>query len=294
MRFPSSRRAFTLIELLVVIAIIAVLIALLVPAVQHVRQAADRTACQNNMHQMAIALHSYADAYGYIPSAYVAVGLEPGWGWGTNILPYLEQDSVYNDMKVSSTKFGGGANPAVATPATQSIVSVFRCPSDMGPNLNPARFDFPMSNYRAIAGPTTTPGFFADNDMGGVMFQNSRIRLAHIEDGTSNTFCIGECMYKEDTVNNDPLNPEKRAAIWPGMHGVVGGSIYISDVMWWVDDNTAKINGTAPQAWSSWHPSGCHFAFCDGSVRYFFEGGDVGVIKYLAGRNDGVIVNLDP
>ena len=67
----------------------------------------------------------------------------------------------------------------------------------------------------------------------------------------------------------------------------------ISCVMWWVDDDTAKINGTAPQAFGSRHPGGAFFGFCDGSVRFFREGSDIGTLKYLAGRADGVVVNPD-
>src|SRR5262249_25088770 len=140
--------------------------------------------------------------------------------------------------------------------------------------------NFATSNYRAVAGPITYPFFFPDQDMGGVMWQNSQITFGQITDGTSNTVVVGECMY--DDVNG------KWAAIWPGMEGTdpSSGSIRISDVMWWVDDQTAIINGTAPQAFSSRHYKGAFFLFADGSVRFFPEGGNVGLLKFLAGRDD--------
>ena len=115
------------------------------------------------------------------------------------------------------------------------------------------------------------------------MFQNSKIRITDITDGTANTLAIGECMYDAAA--------GKWAAIWPGMIGVYNSSVFISCVMWQVDDASADINGTAPQAFSSRHFGGAFFAFCDGSVRFFREGGNIQNLKWLAGRADGKIVD---
>ncbi|HXG13200.1 MAG TPA: DUF1559 domain-containing protein [Gemmataceae bacterium] len=294
---PVRRRlAFTLIELLVVIAIIAVLIALLLPAVQKVREAANRTRCENNLKQLVIGLHNYAGVRGHFPSAYEATSLNPGWGWGAFILPFIEQEPLYNAAGVTTRRFGNGANPAPPTPETQTPLALFRCPSDTGPPLNPLRLNHAMSNYRATMGTIskTDPryGFFFVNlDLGGVMFQNSKIRFTQITDGTSNTLVLGECMF-------DELNG-KWAALWAGMTGLrpppgsTTNSIWISDVMWWVDEDVARVNGPAPQAFSSRHGGGAFCAFCDGSVRFFREGGDPNVVRFLAGRDDGRIINVD-
>ena len=292
MTYGSTRRAsaFTLIELLVVIAIIAVLIGLLLPAVQKVREAASRIQCANNLKQQILGLHNYHSALGVLPPAFEnkpanAADYIPGWGWGTFILPYVEQQNLYTLLDPVNQKFGGGANPAQPTTASQTKLKLFRCPSDTGPDLNPERLNHAMANYRAVAGATTTPAFVTNQDMGGVMFQNSKIKFEQITDGTSNTLCIGECKYDQAV--------GKLAAIWPGMTGSHDGSVWISDVMWWVDETSAQINGTAPQAFSSRHPGGAFFGFCDGSVRFFREGGDVTTLKWLGGRADGQVVSPD-
>jgi prepilin-type processing-associated H-X9-DG protein len=100
--------------------------------------------------------------------------------------------------------------------------------------------------------------------------------------------CIGECKFDEKS--------GQTACIWAGMSGWVApgassGSVRISDVMWYVDQASAQVNGTAPQAFSSRHNGGAFFGFCDGSVRFFRDGSDPNIIRFLAGRADGVIVN---
>jgi hypothetical protein len=183
---------------------------------------------------------------------------------------------------VEKVAFGAGANPALPTALAQTKLSIYRCPSDTGPDLNPERLNYGMSNYRGVAGPLTYPAFIANQDMGGVFYHNSSVRLADITDGTSNTLAIGECMFDQST--------GKRAAIWAGMSGYRDGTVWISDVMWWVDDATAMVNGTAPQAFSSRHHSGVMFAFCDGAVRFFRNNTQPSIVRWLAGRNDGQIV----
>lgn len=280
-----KRSAFTLIELLVVIAIIAILIALLVPAVQKVREAAARTRCQNNLKQVGLAIHGYHSVNKFIPAAYTAANLSPGWSWAAELLPHVDQGGLHQALGIGTTPFGAvGGVPvtwALATPLTQTVLPVFRCPSDIGLDLNPERGDFATANYRAVSGPITFPFFAVNQDMGGVMFQNSKISFAQITDGTSNTICVGECIL-------DTTVP-KRASIWAGMRGLdpSAGSMWISDVMWWVDDATATINGSAPQAFSSQHRGGAFFLFCDATTRFANQSVAPSVVKWLAGRDDG-------
>jgi prepilin-type N-terminal cleavage/methylation domain-containing protein len=285
MVLSARRLAFSLVELLVVVAIIAILIGMSVPAVQKARESSARTQCQNNLKQLCLALHGYAFSRGHFPSAYTASDLNPGWGWGAALLPLIDQEPLHRAAVAGARPFGNGANPALPTSHTQTELAIFRCARDRGPGLNAIRLNHAMSNYRAVAGPITYSFFAANLDMGGVMYHNSKITVADIKDGLSNTLAIGECIYDEDA--------GKRAALWAGMTGVRDGAVWISDVMWWVDQDTAKINGPAPQAFSSRHHGGAFFGFCDGSVRFLAEGGNTDTIRWIAGRNDGKFVNLE-
>jgi prepilin-type N-terminal cleavage/methylation domain-containing protein len=295
------RSGFTLIELLVVIAIIAILIGLLLPAVQKVREAAARTKCGNNLKQQGLAMHNYAGIYGHYPAAFTNTAQPntaqyyPGWGWGTHILPFVEQDNLYRQLDPLNKTFGGlppSNTPAQPNAFTRTVLSVFRCPSEPGPELNPFRLAPPdgshaMSNYRAICGTDSSGFFYVNEDRNGVLWQNSKIPFTGITDGTSNTVAVGECIF------DDRAGVNKWAAIWAGHTGFYGGGVRISDVMWHLDNATAQINGTAPQAFGSRHPGGTFFGYCDGSTRFFRNGADPAVVKWLGCRNDGKVLNLD-
>ena len=284
-RGRRRRAAFTLIELLVVIAIIAILIGLLLPAVQRIREAANRLQCTNNLKQLCLALHSYENAFGSFPPAYNGKNFAVGWGWGSLVLPFLEQQPLYNQLGVPTATFGNGNDSAPATELSQTSLSVFVCPSDTGPLLNVSKGENGKSNYRGVCGACTPITFIVDFDYGGVLFQNSRTRLLDITDGASNTLVLGEC----------PLDPEagKVGALWIGMERDDWPTVYISDVMWGIDEVAYCLNGTGAQAFGSRHDGNVMFAFCDGSVRSIRETTDFKTVEILAGRADGLVAPGD-
>src|ERR1700676_3210772 len=132
---PRRKTGFTLIELLVVIAIIGILIALLLPAVQQVREAASKLQCANNLKQIGLALHSYHDANKQFPPGYIDGNTNPastpdndvgpGWGWAAFLLPYLEERNVFTQINFSQ-RIGVGVNAQIS----QQPLTFYQCPSD--------------------------------------------------------------------------------------------------------------------------------------------------------------------
>ena len=192
----SRPSGFTLIELLVVISIIGVLIALLLPAVQRAREAARRIQCVNNLKQMGLALHSYQDAYGCLPSGYTyGPGFTwGGFGWATMILPGVEQKSLFNAANFDQPLWSD-ANTTVATTA----INFYLCPSDetsQGNFLVRNPYRYAMASYVGSFGPGDLDkdlvSDIVSEDLRGLFSRNSCTRFAEVTDGLSQTLAVGE------------------------------------------------------------------------------------------------------
>lgn len=287
-----DRTAFTLIELLVVMAIVAVLIGLLIPAVQAVREAAGRTQCQNNLKQIGLGLHTYHDAHERFPPAYRAAGFASGPGWGALILPFLERDALGRQVPTGPPFWGGMR--ATATPASggQTPLRLFRCPADIGPALCVEQGNFAVSNYRATGGTLATFAYPPAADLGGVMYQNSQTRVLDITDGTAHTILVGEG--RTGVARQVSTGNAVSSALWCGMTGMyavpgVGTFVWIDNVVWPSGGGPAFGRDYVDEAFNSRHAAGrTHFAFADGSVRAYPGDVDPALRARLGVRNDGL------
>jgi prepilin-type N-terminal cleavage/methylation domain-containing protein/prepilin-type processing-associated H-X9-DG protein len=296
------RAGFTLIELLVVIAIIGVLIGLLLPAVQKVREAANRTKCQNNLHQIILALHDYHDSQGSFPPGYVCQKQAspqftgPGWGWGTLILPQIEQDNLYRQAHLT-LPVEDPSNLGVRT----TVVKVYVCPSDRSTGL----FTILDKNGNALAQAATNSyaashGVGVDldeelDDFNGMFSRNSQVRFADITDGTSNTLAIGErgAFFTQAAWAGAVSFGTTR--ITPG--APVGNPSVIEDaptqVLAHIDIDTINAVIADPEDFFTPHPGVCQFAFADGSVRPVRISTTIAVLQALATRNGGEVIKAN-
>ncbi len=297
MRSSLRRRGpagFTLIELLVVIAIIAILIGLLLPAVQKVREAAARTKCQNNLKQLGLAMHNYHDARGTLPY------LRSGGGqnrhtWAMLLTPFIEQNNIYQAMTTPITGVNqtdgfnnlSSTDPTV-TGARQSIVSIFLCPSRHAPgDLVPIDTLSPITgqptDYVASVGDSTTKptnGVFTLANVANGVATNSKLalKLTDIPDGTSNTIMLGEKHIPVALL----LDPTVDSIVYSGG----------------MQDSYCRAGGptkplaTAPDTaknnqFGSWHSGVVEFAFADGSIHGLNTGISGTVLGYLTNASDG-------
>jgi len=270
-----------------VIAIIAVLIALLLPAVQQAREAARRTQCRNNLHQIGLALHNYHDTHNTFPpgSVNAAGGAgHPGWqgpltSWGSMILPFIDEVALYNAMNFSSNSTDGGAISTIVanTTAGQASLKQYSCPSAADPAVvsvqrcNGAQLregTYVVNNGSQDGGGMSTPAAAA----AGPFYVNSRVKMRDVRDGTSNTFAAGECppAYRYATCSGWDV-------YWAGGLGgyAVGGDTFMPI-------NSMYAFGIVHCPFGSMHEGGAFFLFLDGQVRFLSENIDSSTYRALS------------
>jgi prepilin-type N-terminal cleavage/methylation domain-containing protein/prepilin-type processing-associated H-X9-DG protein len=279
MRLERARCAFTLVELLVVIAIVGVLLALMLPAAQHAREAARKSTCQNHLRQIGLGLHLRHDTWGALPAGWEGyedhqpeVSAGPGWGWAAAILPYVEQLPL--SERIDRTR---SILDPINAEARQQRLPLFRCPSDAGP----ATFDllssggtslgeFPTANYAAnfgvgrvslCAALAGTGRQCTGEPQNGLFYHNSQVRFADIaRKGQSNLIMVGE-RHSQGEFDQAP------AATWVG--AVWNGSGDFSRVVGTARHAVTVAGNTSTTRFADFtsrHSGGVYFVYADGHV----------------------------
>ena len=309
MTYKSLKKGFTLIELLVVIAIIAVLIGLLLPAVQKVRDAAARLQCTNNLKQIGLAMMNYESTYNRFPAGYldnmtmspiVSSLINPvpnpdpiiGWGWGALILPYLEQETLYKSININSINMNNTSAAAVAFRKT--VIKGFLCPSD-DTGLNTftvsgtgGNFELAKCSYAGVNGQEE----LADIDcaVGSGMFLRGRgVSIAEVTDGLSNTLFVGERSSKS--------KPATLPGVCTWVGALPGGYLDDETPALFVLGHTGEPNDphtpNSPtphvEDFTSKHSGGVNFLFGDGSVRFITDSIDGQTWVKLGTRQGGEV-----
>jgi prepilin-type N-terminal cleavage/methylation domain-containing protein len=315
-----GRSAFTLIELLVVIAIIAVLIGLLLPAVQKVREAASRAKCQNNLKQLGLAMHNYHSSNEALPVGSNCTGLNTCFqNWAISILPYMEQDAL-NNLYIKSQP----NESAVNAPVRQARVNIFVCPTDpgqfdpMSPSAGPGSGQLYMpGSYKAMGGLADGTNFWDRYDVlgasvlvaaghanwkGPLHVKNPTVglgaeRLSDITDGTSTTILAGE--YLTTTIASQGHRVFWAYAYWEWSIGGASkgpsGSGSAPYILLPSFDDCAVQEGTGASSackrgFSSLHSNIINFVMCDGSVRSITRTIDMKIFEALSTIAGGEIV----
>lgn len=272
LRSPRRLAGFTVIELLVSISIIAVLIAVLLPAVQASREAVRRVHCQTQQRQLGLALHNYHDNYLRFPAgSYVrgpSFSTMTGWGWGAMILPMIEQSPLYSQID-----FSLGTAVGTNTAVIAKSLPLWRCPADTAPEtmtilpIGRSSITIASGNYSGV---------------GGLLHEMSSLSLSDVTDGASQTLLLGERVVDVSISGSLPYT-----AGWFGQLAYPDGYEYRSvphmDALAAFPINRSL---TGAQHFSSRHRGGAYFCLADGAVRFLSENID-GVLFQSLGTPAG-------
>ena len=304
----KHRSGFTLIELLVVIATIAVLVALLLPAVQAAREAARATQCRNNLKQLALAMHVYHDRTNVLPPGWTATPLSrrQGWGWGAMLLPDLGQPALFQRLQFSDLM-----TSATNLPLLAHSLDTFVCPTNTYPRTAtvivqepeiqpfdlqtallhpppPKLYTMAKSDYAGVSGNTDlTP---QPDQSTGLLFRNSSVRFRDITDGTSQTLLVGERRVSE-LVRRDLSGVDLTyidLTVWSGVLP------WCSEPLWRVVGTCRQTPGNTSRGFpgfASQHPGSTLFALADGSVRRISSNIDLNTYQALSTRAGGEIAS---
>jgi prepilin-type N-terminal cleavage/methylation domain-containing protein/prepilin-type processing-associated H-X9-DG protein len=268
------RQGFTLIELLVVIAIIAILIGLLLPAVQKIREAANRTKCNNNMKQVGLALHNYHDTFDRFPNAN-----SPTFGsCFTLILPFVEQDNIRRVYDVNLAPTAPPNNTVTGLP-----VNIYLCPTMKPPPAPAAAYTTHHASYAACIGsndawapPAPDNGVIVrSNATGGAVAVTPGVRITDVTDGTSSTFLVGEMGYqlKDYTFSSGTYAGQVRGGNTSWAFGYASYSFGSTKIL--LNTITPPTSVTDRlQTFRSDHTGGGNFLYTDGHVRFVRDGMD--------------------
>ena len=308
-----ARGGFTLIELLVVIAIIAVLIGLLLPAVQKVREAAARAKCSNNLKQLGVALHSYEGTYQKFPMGQSGMtGGVAGAGWRVQLLPHLEQSALFAQLPPTDVY-----NAAVLK---NLVLSVWKCPSAVVPDTQPASWvtwwtnnNHQVPSYIGVMGAYPDPAGTAANTLpsnyggwwsnSGMLAANQQMRIGDCTDGTSNTIFVAEQSGRVGTqdIRNGYYTPWG-SCTFPGPITAPGsGDIWGIGLTCVAYKNNSKTTAAGSDTsykgnsiLNSEHTGGINTLFSDGSVRFVADGFDFTAFQRLCSKSDGLVVSESP
>ncbi len=314
----SSRRAFTLVELLVVIAVIGVLVGLLLPAVQSVREAARRMQCSNNLKQLGLAAHNYHDTHRSFPSGWI--NPKPWdadrdcYGWGALILPFVEGTAAANAIDAVRVPFNAALNDSEKLRVMRQKQEVFRCPSDVGPiessdgDRKPGGESTAVSNYVGANNigwaEASDSGAAGDGGPGrhGMFVEDKGIRFRDVRDGTSAVVLFGERRWQYNDVLDRTVQVAAAALVYGretngSLSAEASAVIGLGIVRMNYDGAKSGDTGARRKktGFSSLHPGGAMFAFVDGSVHFVADSIEFTVkletdptsLHYLVNNNEG-------